>query len=275
MQQSQTNDASIFTNSNKDYLPCALCRFPANDGIFCTRCSAERCHDCGAESITDITPNNEPFTSGSGTITCINGCETPGDEYAQQQLRHKILNTNAVERLTYGGPVVEGIIPKDTPVTVHETDPDQETVAEDSIVLVHFTEHAETIHENGLSFPPHDDAPEQTNNRLRFPGTVRENAVYGWPFPLQHLYSDDFQVTYGRTNGYVFLEVPRKELVMSTLGFVECVQSVTGALLDKKYRITPDTYEDLLTFSVDTLLQAVREYDRPCDSDVLHWSIKP
>jgi len=236
------------TTTEQETSPCWLCRSVQTTNVFCGECTPQTCYNCSSSHVY----------IEERAVRCSHGCEYSIGEYTSHHLYTAILNASPVETLTYAGERVEIIIPNGTPITVHRDLPDEPTVSDDHILTTHCTQNADEIFRDGIKYPPHDVA---TNRADRYTGTVRDNALWAWPYTPDYV-TDNLSWD---TSEEVFLEVPENKVRVSSYRFIDMV-SKDGQDLT----IPVEKYDEALTFTVDQFRTAVRKHNQPCTpSDLL------
>lgn len=227
---------------------------------FCEHCHPTQCPTCGSKRLS---------CTRSGDWVCDCGASMSPNEMAMQRI-NDVLSLPASERLSYAEQLTEVIIPHGTDFTLHYSNPCEAELTDGNIVCTHYTRNVEGIKENGLTFPPHDDAPSQNNKTMRFDGTVRHNALYAWPFSVEYMRSDAFTL-YSARDTPLFIEVDPSDVVISAFNFVDWLECTPST---NNFDITVDKYDKKLTFSVDALINTTQEFERPVRFTALHRSIK-
>lgn len=208
---------------------------------FCDFCLPETCLNCHASHVYWDSPHWK----------CSHGCEYEISEYMTRKLFTVILNGTPQEKLAFAGKRIEYIIPEGTDVLVHESTPQRDT-REGHIFATHYTEDKESILSEGLNYPE--------TTKERWEGTVRENAAYAWPYNRSYLESETDDFDWGKPS--VVFELPRDSIRVSSYRFLYWIGKAEDET-ERKFEIPKEKYEESLTFTVDQLIEAIKEFDRP------------
>ena len=230
----------------------------------CEWCTVDTCFKCTASAIT----------RDGREITCSHGCEYPIDEHITYTYYTILLNGTPEEKLAVSGPEIEVIIPNGTPITVHETRPDDDAIPDSHVSLLHYTHDKQAVLNEGIVYPPNENSRDsETPEWAR--DTIRYNAVYAWPF------DSSFVDTFGAFKNSdatdpVYLTVNEHDAFVSSYNFLKCIHDtddpdmysltnddITGI------RFPPEKYESELVFDIDAFRRAVTEYERPCSTEQL------
>lgn len=232
-------------------IACLCCNKQSTD-LFCDACKPDTCYWCPA---SHVHYDNE-------AVYCSHGCEHTLNEYAHHHLYTTLLNGTPAEKLARGGIHVEIIIPNDTPITIHESIPDEKTVPDSNILATHYTLDKQDVLKNGIEYPPHEHSgPIKEWER----GTIRENAVYAWPYRPEFT-EETLAWSENPDNEYIIFELKESDVSISSYEFL----SVLGTTEDTNFTIPHEKYEPELTFEIDAARRAVRQFTSPCaESELL------
>ena len=227
---------------------CTCCQYAsATHSVFCSDCLPRVCYDCRVGSIT-ITDE---------TVTCSRGCTYSVSELVSMYLHTVFMNGTVAERLQYAGDKVELICQDVESINVFSTRP---PATADTIRGIHFTPDTQELCDSGFSAAT--DTPALIKDD-EFAGTVRENAVYAWP------YTQDYcNAKLGYKEDFVYVRLPKADTVVSSYRYLEWLE--LGARTGE-YVIPADRYEDLFVFDPDLLFRTVRHTGRPCEADDLQF----
>lgn len=233
---------------------CFICHTPIERGPFCDWCEPDTCYWCPASDVHYDETH----------VRCSHGCEHTLVEHSTHHYYTVLLNGDPAEQLAYGGQRIEVIIPRGTPITVHETIPNEDDVPDGHVLTTHYTKEKSKVLEDGVKFPPHEHA---TDRAEWSEGTIREHAVYAWPYTPSYT-ENELDWSDNPENDYVILSVPESEVSVSSYRFLWALGPTesNGASQDEKslLQIPYDRYETDLVFSPDVLREASRKYQRPC-----------
>lgn len=174
------------------------------------------------------------------------------------------MNGSPAEKLAYGGPHIEVIIPNGTPTTVYESVPDPGEVPDSHLLTTHYTVRKDRVLETGVVYPPHEHSTERADWAT---GTVREHALYAWPFTPAYT---DRELDWGELpeNDPVVVSVPENAVYVSSYNFLEWLGDP-----NEPYRthltIPHDKYETEFLFDPVALHAAATTFNRPCRPDDL------
>lgn len=228
---------------------CKMCYAASTDDEthLCSFCRPNECLDCEASYVY--------YTDGY--FRCSHGCEYSVNEYMSKRFLTEILNSPPHRKLAFGGPRIECIIPEGTDIVTHEQ---PVSTRNDSITLIHYTEHKKKILNNGFKFPPHSHCKTKESNNSE-DLSIRKNAAYAWPYK-----SEVCENKLSWEHPFIFLEVPEENVRVSSYTFLE---SVSENHSEHKYTIPLEKYESELVFEPKVLRKACSEFGRPVEREQL------
>lgn len=227
---------------------CQFCRVAEAtepDRFLCDHCTPDDCEICGARlEYNEV--ENKWFCVSNGHMS------DPFD--VTDRLYEERFEYSRKKKIKFAGPRTEAIIPDSSSITDIQREPDDLNPTSDELVLYHGTrsDNVDEILDEGLKSLSELGKTEDLNDS--YEGSIRYDAVFGWPFTPQAGPSDyEF-------SEYVYFTVPFDSVTVSSYSYLECVQFGS---------ITLDEYEKEYCFGPEEFLEVCKDSGRPYSRDEL------
>lgn len=227
---------------------CQFCRVTEATGpdrVLCDYCTPTTCDLCGSQI---------EFDDVERKWFCAENDHMSDPFDVLDRLYEERLEYDKKKKIQFAGPRTEAIIPDSDSITDIQEIPANLTPDKNELILHHGTrpENVDKILRGGLkTLSELGDADELNDS---YEGSVRYDAVFGWPFTHQ-AGPNDYEFS-----EFVYFTVPFDSVMISSYSYLESVQYGHVSL---------DEYEKDYCFDPQEFLEVCKETGRPYSKDEL------
>lgn len=220
-------------------MSCELCQInPPEEKLLCEDCIPTECNIC-----------NGKLQSCEKGWECKNNHLLQLKDHLDAEINKLKFEADRETLFQHAGPRVEIIVPDPNSITGISESKEQLNKSSEELIAVHLTHNnPENIITEGFK-PPSKTDRGSTRQSGSYEGTIRHDAIFGWPFdPNTNEHID----TYGHP---VYFTVPKEECVISSYRFLDFYQ------YDPKINL--DDYEERFCYNPAEVEEILRENDQP------------